>query len=221
MPKIAVILSGSGVYDGSELHEAVLTLLYLDEAGAEVQCFAPDKPQMHVIDHVKGEPSEGESRNVLVEAARIARGNIKPLSEAKASDFDAIVLPGGYGAAKNLSTFAVEGANCTVDGDLAKLVMDFHNQGKWVAPICIAPAVIAKIFTDAGKQVRVTVGAADDPSAPAVSEMGATHVACTVDEIVLDEANKVISTPAYQLGPWVADVAKGIKKLVDYVVATI
>ena len=217
MANIAVVLSGSGVYDGSELQEAVLTLLYLDEAGAKVQCFAPDKPQAHVINHLVGAPTEGESRNVLVEAARIARGDIKPLSEAKAADFDALVLPGGFGAAKNLSSFAFEGAECSVDPDLSKLVLDFHASGKPIGPICIAPAIIAKIFANAGKKVKVTVGAADDPSAPAVAAMGMEHVPCTVDDIVVDEKMRVVSTPAYQLGPSIAHVSKGIHKLVDKV----
>lgn len=216
MAKVAVVLSGSGVYDGSELHEAVLTLLHLDETGAEITCFAPDKEQMHVINHAKGEPVEGETRNVLVEAARIARGDIKPLSEAKADDFDALVLPGGYGAAKNLCTFAVEGADCKVDPDLEKLILFFHDQGKPVAPMCIAPAAVAKVFGSRGIKVRLTIGS-DPETADAINAMGGEHVECPVDDVVVDETHKIVSTPAYMLGPSISDVNKGIRKLVNKV----
>jgi len=217
MPKVAVVLSGSGVYDGSELHEAILTLLHLDEAGAEIHCFAPDKEQLHVINHLKGEPSEGQSRNVLVEAARIARGQIQPLTDAKAADFDALILPGGYGAAKNLCTFAIDGANCEVDPLLRQLVLDFYRAGKPIGPMCIAPAAVAKILADEGITTTVTVGAAEDPAVEGVTAMGARAVGCRVDDIVVDEVNRIVSTPAYQLGPSIAHVSKGIRKLVQKV----
>ncbi len=216
MAKIAVVLSGSGVYDGSELHEAVLTLLYLDEAGAEVQCFAPDINQMHVINHSKGEPAEGESRNVLTEAARIARGDIKPLSELKASDFDALVFPGGFGAAKNLCTFAVDGPECMVDDEAARSVIEFNEANKPVAPMCIAPALVAKVLGEKGIKVKLTIG--NDPgTAEAIDSMGAEHVNCSVDDCVVDESNKIVSTPAYMLGPGIKDISKGIKALVNKV----
>ena len=133
MTKVAVVLAGCGVYDGSEINEAVLTLLCLEQQGASYQCFAPDVEQMHVINHLTGEPAEGESRNVLVEAARIARGNIKGLAEAQVGEFDALVVPGGFGAAKNLSDFAVAGAAMQVQPDFLALARAFHAgwQADW------------------------------------------------------------------------------------------
>ncbi len=220
MAKIAVVLSGSGVYDGSELHEAVLTLLHLDRHGAEIRCFAPDKPQMHVINHLAGETAEGESRNVLVEAARIARGDIKPLNMLAADRFDAVIFPGGYGAAKNLCTFAVDGAHCTVDDDVRRVVLEFHRAGKPVAPMCIAPAIVARVLGGQGVRVRLTIGN-DRDTAAALETMGAEHVECPVDDVVVDEANRVVSTPAYMLGPSIAHVDKGIGKLVDTVLGMV
>lgn len=124
--KVAMILSGCGVYDGSEIHETVLTLLRLSQQGAQVQCFAPDKPQMHVLNHLNGEEMN-EQRNVLVESARITRGEVKDVRELKASDFDALILPGGFGVAKNLSDFAVKGSDCTVDADVLAAIGQFRD----------------------------------------------------------------------------------------------
>ncbi|MBZ0263481.1 isoprenoid biosynthesis glyoxalase ElbB [bacterium] len=217
MPKIAVVLSGSGVMDGSELHEAVLTLLYLDELGADVQCFAPDKDQMHVIDHVKNQPAENQSRNVMVEAARISRGDIKPLSELNSSDYNALVIPGGFGAAKNLCTFAVKGSDCEVDPDMENAIVGFYTAGKVVAPMCIAPAAVAKALGKKNIKVKLTIGN-DTETASAINAMGAEHINCAVDGIVVDVTHKIISTPAYMLGPSIRDVGKGIRKLAEKVI---
>src|SRR5512140_2033434 len=143
-PRIGVILSGCGVYDGAEIHETVLTLLALDRAGAEAVCLAPDIPQFHVVNHLTGQAAAGESRNVLVESARIARGAVRDVAGAKASEFDALVLPGGFGAAKNLSTFASKGDSCEVDPGVARLVREVHALGKPVGAMCIAPVLLAK-----------------------------------------------------------------------------
>ena len=151
--QVAVVLSGSGVYDGSEIHEAVMTLLAIDQQGAAYQCFAPDIMQHHVINHLTGEPSD-EVRNVLVESARIARGNIKPLSQFNADEFDALIFPGGFGAAKNLSSFAFEGSDCVVDGGVTTAVEAMRSQGKPIGALCIAPAAMAKILPGA----KVTIG---------------------------------------------------------------
>jgi enhancing lycopene biosynthesis protein 2 len=214
--KIAVVLAGAGVYDGSEVHEATLTLLYLDRHETDITCFAPDKPQMHVINHHAGEEMEGESRNVRVEAARIARGEVKPMGELKAADFDALVIPGGFGAAKNLCDFAVKGADCTVDPDLEAALLDFYEAKKPIAPMCIAPAAVAKTFGKKGVKVQLTIGT-DADTGDAIRAMGAEHVNANVDEIVVDSEHKIISTPAYMLGPSIAHVDKGISKLVDEV----
>ena len=210
--KIAVILSGCGVYDGAEIHESVITLLRLDQRGAHVQCFAPDIAQLHVINHLTGEEMP-ESRNVLVESARIARGDVKDLREASAEDFDALIVPGGFGAAKNLSNFAVEGAGCSVNPQVLELAEAFAEAGKPVGLICISPALAAKIY---GPGVTCTIGNCADTAA-ALDKMGATHQECAVEDIVEDHARKLVSTPAYMLGKNISEVASGINKLVDRV----
>ncbi|WP_237885050.1 isoprenoid biosynthesis glyoxalase ElbB [Pseudomonas sp. PGPR40] len=210
--KIAVILSGCGVYDGAEIHESVITLLRLDQRGAQVQCFAPDIAQLHVINHLTGEEMP-ESRNVLVESARIARGNIKDIREASVEDFDALIVPGGFGSAKNLSNFAVEGAGCSVQPDVLALTEAFAEAGKPVGLICISPALAAKIY---GPGVTCTIGN-DADTAAAMNKMGATHAECAVTDIVEDKARKLVSTPAYMLAQSISEAASGINKLVDRV----
>ncbi|MBV7558690.1 isoprenoid biosynthesis glyoxalase ElbB [Enterobacter sp. ENT02] len=212
MKKIGVVLSGCGVYDGSEIHEAVLTLLALSRQGAEAICFAPDKSQADVINHLTGEPM-AETRNVLIEAARIARGAVQPLSQADASTLDALIVPGGFGAAKNLSTFASEGAECHVDPDLKRLALALHAAGKPLGFICIAPAMLPRIFDF---PLRLTIGT-DIDTAEIVENMGGEHVPCPVDDIVVDEDNKIVTTPAYMLAQSIAEAATGIDKLVDRV----
>lgn len=210
--KVAVILSGCGVYDGSEIYESVLTLLRLDQRGAQVQCFAPNVPQMQVIDHYRGEEMQ-ESRNVLVEAARLARGNIKDVREGRVENFDALILPGGFGAAKNLSDFAVSGANCTVQPDVLAFAQAFARAGKPVGLICIAPALAARIY---GPGVVCTIGS-DPDTAATLTKMGARHEICAVDEIVVDTERKLVTTPAYMLAKTIGETAGGINKLVDRV----
>ena len=210
--KVAVILSGCGVYDGAEIHESVITLLRLDQRGAQVQCFAPNIAQMHVINHLTGEEMP-ESRNVLVESARIARGEVKDIREAKAEDFDALIVPGGFGAAKNLSNFAVEGANCSVNPDVLALAEAFADACKPVGLICISPALAAKIY---GPGVVCTIGS-DAGTAAAVEKMGATHEECDVHDIVEDTQRKLVTTPAYMEAKSISEAAGGIYKLVDRV----
>ncbi|MCF4995657.1 isoprenoid biosynthesis glyoxalase ElbB [Pseudomonas syringae] len=210
--KIAVILSGCGVYDGAEIHESVITLLRLDQRGAQVQCFAPNIAQLHVINHLTGEEMP-ESRNVLVESARIARGEIKDIREASVEDFDALIVPGGFGSAKNLSNFAVEGAGCTVQPDVLALAEAFAEAGKPVGLMCISPALAAKIY---GPGVTCTIGS-DAETAAAMNKMGATHEECAVTDIIEDKARKLVSTPAYMLAQSISEAASGINKMVDRV----
>jgi enhancing lycopene biosynthesis protein 2 len=212
MSRVAVVLSGCGYLDGAEIHESVVTLLALDRAGAEVQCLAPDKPQRDVVDHRSGQPVEGESRNVLAESARIARGEIRDVADARAEEFDAVIVPGGFGAAKNLSSFAVEGPECTVDSGVERLLRDAHAAGKPIGMICIAPAIAARLFPG----VDLTIGS-DPGTAGALEQMGAHHKACAVEAYVCDEKARVVSCPAYMLGPSIKGVAAGIEKLVDEV----
>ena len=210
--KVAVILSGCGVYDGAEIHESVITLLRLDQRGAKVQCFAPDIAQLHVINHLTGEQMP-ETRNVLVESARIARGEIKDIREARVEDFDALIIPGGFGAAKNLSSFATQGAACTVQPEVLSLAEAFAEAGKPIGLMCISPAIAAKIY---GPGVICTIGT-DADTAAAVTKMGGTHQECEVSEIVEDKARKLVSTPAYMLAKSISEAASGINKMVDRV----
>lgn len=212
--RVGVVLSGCGYLDGAEIHEATCTLLSLDRRGAKLVAFAPDVAQMHVVDHLKGAPVDGESRRVLQEAARIVRGQIAELSRASAKDLDALLLPGGFGAAKNLCSFAVEGKGMRVLPEVEKLARDMRAAGKPQGYICIAPVIAAKLFGAEG--VKVTIGNNRDTAA-AIESWGARHVECKVEEIAADEKLKIVSTPAYMLGPWIAPVATGIDKLVSAV----
>ncbi|CAI1052769.1 isoprenoid biosynthesis glyoxalase ElbB [Serratia ficaria] len=212
MKKVGVVLSGCGVYDGAEIHEAVLTLLALDRAGAQAVCFAPDKPQLHVINHLSGDEMP-ERRNVLVESARLARGQVQPLAQADAAQLDALIVPGGFGAAKNLSNFAAAGAECQVDEDLARLTQQMHKANKPIGFMCIAPALLPKLLN---RQVRLTIG--NDPDlGEVIDAMGGEPVICPVDDIVVDIEHKVVTTPAYMLAQSIAEAAGGIDKLVSRV----
>ncbi|MCX7982949.1 MAG: isoprenoid biosynthesis glyoxalase ElbB [Syntrophales bacterium] len=208
--KVGVVLSGCGVYDGAEIHEATLVLYFLDRAGANIICMAPDMEQMHVVDHRTGNPT-GEKRSVLVEAARIARGEIRDMASVTAGDIDALIFPGGYGAAKNLCDFAVKGVNCSVKPEVERLIKEMHAAGKPQGFICIAPVLAAKVLGSYGP--RLTIGN-DEATAQAIMAMGAAHLTAAVDEIVVCNKNKIVTTPAYMLGPTISHVAKGIEKLV-------
>jgi enhancing lycopene biosynthesis protein 2 len=215
MRKVGVILSGCGVQDGSEIHEAVCTLLALDKAGAEAVIMAPDKPQADVMDHRTGKPT-GETRNVLTESARIARGEISDVKSVRAEDVDAVILPGGFGAAKNLSTFATDGPDCTVDDDVARLLRDVHAAGKPIGALCIAPAVLARVFGETA--VELTIGS-DEATAGALEKMGATHFETGTTDVVIDEKNRMVTTPCYMLPTRIRDVAIGAEKTVQAVLS--
>jgi enhancing lycopene biosynthesis protein 2 len=214
--KVGVVLSGCGFLDGAEIHEATLTLLALDRAGADIRCMSPNIPQMHVVDHGAGAPAEGESRNVLTESARIARGEIVDIADVVPGDIDALIFPGGFGAAKNLSTFAVDGPACSIDANVSRLIRAMHDAGKPQGFICIAPALAAKALGELSP--LLTIGN-DADTAAGLAALGATHVNCPVDDIVVDDTLNVVSTPAYMLGPSIAPVALGIDKLVAEVLS--
>jgi enhancing lycopene biosynthesis protein 2 len=213
--KIGVVLSGCGVMDGSEIHEAVLTLLAIDRAGAEAVCMAPNIRQRHVINHLTGEESTGDVRNVLVESARIARGKICDIAGVKATDIDALIFPGGFGAAKNLSDYAFKGPECSVNPEVARLATEVHAARKPIGVVCIAPVIAAKVF---GKEhPQVTIGT-DKNTAKDIEKMGAKHVSCPVQEFVVDKDRKIVSTPAYMLAQNIKEAAEGIEKLVAAVI---
>jgi len=212
MTKVGVCLSGCGVYDGSEVYESVITLLALDRAGAEALCMAPDCDQLHVIDHTTGEPT-GETRNVLVESARIVRGDIVDVAGVSAADVDALILPGGFGAAKNLCDFAMSGADSSVHPEVARLLKEVHAAQKPIGAICIAPAVVAAAFKGSGVHPQVTIGT-DEATAAGIEAMGARHLACPVEEFRVDEPNRFVTTPAYMLAGRISEAATGIERLV-------
>ncbi len=212
MAKIGVVLSGCGVYDGSEIHEAVITLLALDRAGAEAICMAPNIDAA-VVNHLTGEAAEGESRNVLVESARIARGNIRDIAEVKSAELDALIFPGGFGAAKNLCDFAFKGSDCTAHPEVARLVREIVAAKKPLAAVCIAPALISRILGDDELAHKLTIGN-DQGTADALTKMGTEHVECAVGNFVVDPANKLISSPAYMLAGSIREAAEGIEKTV-------
>lgn len=211
MKNVAVILAGCGVFDGSEINEAILTLLHIAKNGATYQCFAPDVEQLHTINHLTGDVMP-DKRNVLTEAARIARGNIKPLTELEVTEFDALIVPGGFGAAKNLCDFALAGVKATINEDVFSACKAFALEKKPAGYMCIAPALIPFIYEHA----QLTIGN-DADTAKALSALGAKHITCTVDGVVIDEPNKLVTTPAYMLAESILEADAGIEKLVSSV----
>ncbi len=208
--RVAVILSGCGVFDGSEIHEATLSLLALDRAGAKAVIVAPDVPQAKVHDHAKGLDVPAEARNVLVESARIARGVIKPITELAMSDIDAVLLPGGYGAALNLSTLARDGANLVVEANTLAFLKAAYQAGKPIAALCIAPPIVAKVLAELGVAgVRMTIG--NDPgTAKVIEDLGQIHVDCLAASFVADSRHKVVTSPAYMLAGGLAELWLGV-----------
>ena len=214
MKKIGLVLSGCGVMDGSEIHESVLALLAIDRASAEAVCMAPNIKQLHVVNHLTSEPDEGAVRNVLNESARIARGKIRDIAHIKAEEIDALIFPGGFGAAKNLCTFANEAEKCEVNADVEKLVKTMHAAGKPIGFICIAPAICARILGGLG--VKLTIGN-DKSTIQKLTAMGAKHQNSTVEDIVVDEKNRIVSTAAYMLAKRISEASTGIETLVNAV----
>lgn len=212
MKSIAVILSGCGVFDGSEIHESVLTMLALSKNNAEVHFFAPDENQLTVINHITGE-NKKENRNQMEEAARISRGKIAPLSSADANKLDALIIPGGFGAAKNLCNFAVKGSDCEINKELLSLVRKMHELEKPLGLMCIAPVMLPKMLNTS---VELTIGN-DKETIIQIEKMGGKHIPCSVDNIVVDHTNKVVTTPAYMLAQSISDAEVGINKLVEKV----
>jgi enhancing lycopene biosynthesis protein 2 len=215
MKKIGVILAGCGIYDGTEVQEAVLTLLSLDNAGVSAVCLAPDMEQYHVIDHRNGEVMTGERRNVIIESARITRGSITDLKKIDSLNLDALIIPGGYGAAKNLCDYAVRGTDFEVIPEVARAVNNFHRSGKPLGFICIAPVIAAKLL--GSEKVELTIGN-NRKTASDIESLGARNIDVGVEDIVVSTHGKVVSTPAYMLGPSIRQVAKGIDALVRNVI---
>ncbi len=211
MKKVAILLSGCGVFDGAEIHESVLLLLALDRANAEVVFTAPDIDQAEVVHHVTKQPSKSEKRSVIAESARIARGAILPLSQLRVSEIDAIILPGGFGAAKNLSSFARDGHDFQVQPEVAAVLEEAHRAKKPLGFVCIAPVIAARLF--GAEKPNLTIGN-DASTAAALEKCGAHHLACDVDEAVVDRRLRIVTTPAYMLAKRITEAEAGINRLV-------
>ncbi|KAM8953957.1 glutamine amidotransferase-like class 1 domain-containing protein 3, mitochondrial [Pelodytes ibericus] len=214
--KVAVILSGCGVYDGSEIHESSATFVHLSRAGAQTVFFAPNVDQMHVVDHVKGQPTE-EKRNVLSESARIARGNIKDLQDLKVSEYDALIIPGGFGVAKNLSTWAVDGKDCSVLKEMEDVFKEFHAAKKPIGLCCISPVLAAKLIPGCELTVGYDTECEKWPhagTATAIKELGCKHVNKKVNEVHMDVKNKLVTTSAFMCNSPVHEIYDGIGEMV-------
>ncbi|HYG15445.1 MAG TPA: isoprenoid biosynthesis glyoxalase ElbB [Bacteroidia bacterium] len=225
--KIGVLLSGSGVYDGSEIHEAVLSLLAIDEAGAEWICLAPSYNQHHVINHTTGETMP-ETRNILVEAARIARGNIKDIEGFDSNEIDGLVMPGGFGAAKNFSQWAFQGPAGEVNPVVKNFLTTVMKAGKPIAALCVSPVVLAKALEGSGVQAQLTLGTDKDPSPydivashQAIASLGVSTHEKSINEILVDEKNKIISAPCYMMEVGVKEVRANVKMAVDKLIEMI
>ena len=214
MKKIAVILSGCGVYDGSEVYESVLTLLHIAKIGASSHGFAPNKMMHHVVDHANQKVVSNERRDIMTESARINRGPVMDLANFNADNFDALIIPGGFGVVKNLCTFLEDGVNMTIDKDLYKAVNAMREAGKPCGFICIAPVMIPNLF---GSGTKCTVG--NDPDVISeIEKMGGVHINCAVDDIVIDKDKKVISTPGFMLASSIDELEVGIEKMVAAII---
>lgn len=215
-PRFAIVLSGCGVFDGSEIHEAVCTMLAVEQSGCTYQCFAPNTWQARTIDHFTGHAvaiaGDEDNRNVLAESARIARGNVKDLKEFKAADYDAIIFPGGFGAALNWSDFAVKGAECDINVEIRRAIEESYKEGIVIGAMCIAPVVVARVLGRRG--ITITVGN-DKKVAAGIAAMGAVHQNCAATEVCVDSENKIVTTPCYMLAASLREICDGTHNLVD------
>ncbi|MBT4784955.1 MAG: isoprenoid biosynthesis glyoxalase ElbB [Candidatus Marinimicrobia bacterium] len=219
MKKVGLLLSGCGFNDGSEIHESVISMLALDRAGVETVIMAPNIDQMHVVNHYTGQEMD-EFRNVLVESSRIARGNIKDMAEVTGNDLDALIIPGGFGIAKNLSDYAMAGPDCSVNPDVYRLVSEIYLLKKPIGAICIAPVMMAKIFGEQDESAEMTIGS-DELTSKDINTMGSKHIKCLVSEMIIDEDKKLVTTPAYMEAQSIKAAAEGIEKLVKQVLLMI
>ncbi len=219
MKKVGVLLSGCGVNDGAEIHESVLTMLFLDKAGVEMILMAPNIDQMHVINHYTGQEME-EYRNVLVESSRIARGEIKDMAEVSGNDLDALIIPGGFGVAKNLCDYAMAGPECSVNPDVYRLIAELRLMNKPIGAICIAPVMMAKILGEQEESANMTIGY-DETTSTDIISMGSKHVDCPVTEMIIDEDKKIVTTPAYMEAKSIKEAADGIEQLIKKVLSMI
>lgn len=223
--KFAVLLHGCGVYDGTEIHEAVLTLLAIAEAGHSYQCIAPDVNQHHVINHLNGSELD-ETRNAMIESARIARGNILELGEVSASDYDALVMPGGFGTAKNFTKWAFEGPDGPIIDSVKNLILDFVRSGEPIGALCMSPTTVAKALQDTDYHAKLTVGTTEEASpydigaiSEGVNSTGAVAEMKTVREISVDNDLKIVTAPCYMMEAEISEVHRNIQQAIQEVIA--
>ncbi|MBC8213551.1 MAG: isoprenoid biosynthesis glyoxalase ElbB [Candidatus Marinimicrobia bacterium] len=214
--KIGVCLAGCGVMDGSEIHESVITILALDRLGVEIIFMAPDVNQLKVVNHLDAS-NLNENRNVRVESGRIARGSVMDIAEVSSNNIDALIFPGGFGAALNLCDFGISGPNCNIHSEVKRIVQEMIQSKKPIGAICIAPAMLAKAIEDLNLNAKLTIGT-DSGTASAIESMGSKHINCSVTDCVVDETNKIVTTPAYMLSENISEVATGIEKLVTKII---
>ena len=218
-PKVAVILSGSGIMDGSEIYEAVFTVLSLENSNAEIIFTAPDIKQANVVNHLKNDEKTTDTRNVLIESARIARGNIKDIKTVKSSDIDALIIVGGIGSITNISDFMSKGANGTVNPDVEALIKAVYADKKPIGSMCAASIILAKVLS--GSKIKITIGKNNDYFGPMLTSFGATHVESAGDNIVVDAQNRIVTTPAFMAGPSNPTMYTGIDKMVKQVLSLV
>lgn len=221
MKKIGVLLSGCGVYDGAEIHESVFTMLAIQEAGAEYICISVNKPQHHVVNHLTGEEMK-ESRNMMIEAARIARGNVKDITEVDPADIDALVIPGGFGSAKNFTSWAFEGPEGMVLPEVKLLVVNMINIGKPVCALCVSPVVVSKALEDSDIHATMTLGTTEESSpydiqrfSDGIKQTGVEPVFKTVKEVQVDTVNRIVSAPCYMMDANMIEVRNNIKSAIE------
>lgn len=219
--KIGVLLAGSGVYDGSEIHEAVFTLLSIDERGGEYQLFAPNKDQLHVIDHLTGNELD-QTRNVLVESARIARGDVLDIREIDMKELDALVIPGGFGAAKNLNTWAIKGPDSEIDPDVQRIILEAVEQEKPIAALCMGPTVVAKALQGTDKHATLTVGTTEASSpydikgiSEGLASVGAAPVMKTVHQIAVDNQLRLVTAPCYMMDARISEIRENVDEAIE------
>ena len=213
--RVGVILSGCGIYDGTEIYEAAFTVLALENEGVQLIMMAPDIMQANVANHLKNGEALNEQRNVLMESARIARGNIKDIKDVSVSDIDALVIPGGMGSILTLSDIMSKGKDCTINPEVERLIKETYESGKPIGSMCAASLIVAKVL---GNGIKITIGKNNDYFGPMIKEFGAVHVESTGDKIVIDKTNKIITTPAFMAGPSNSVMYKGISRMIKEVV---
>lgn len=227
MKKIGVLLSGCGVYDGAEIHESVFTMLAIQEAGAEYVCISVNKPQHHVVNHLTGEEMK-ESRNMMTEAARIARGNVKDITEIDPADIDALVIPGGFGSAKNFTSWAFDGPKGMVLPEVKLLIVNMINIGKPVCALCVSPVVVSKALEDSDIHVTMTLGTTEEASpydiqgfSDGIKQTGVEPVFKTVKEVQVDTVNRIVSAPCYMMDASMIEVRNNIKSAIEETISLI